>query len=88
MSKTVSIRWNGEKEDPDEITQYGVVFPKGKWVDVPVDHAMMHKFKANKYFEVKGEPALVVPVISAPKPDPAKAEGQTGATGATGAVTS
>lgn len=55
------VRWNGAKDDPDEITQYGVVFPKGKWVDVDLDEKndkdafRMKKFEGNPTFEVQGE---------------------------------
>jgi hypothetical protein len=36
-AKTVKVRWNGAKEDPDTIVQHGVTFNKGEWTDVPVE---------------------------------------------------
>jgi len=38
---------------PDETTAFGVVFPKGKFVDVPDEVA--HKFAGNSHFETRGE---------------------------------
>lgn len=66
MIKTIQVRWNGAPEDPETITQYGTVFPKGEWVSVPVadkddnspvaveGRRNLDKFKGNRWFDVKG----------------------------------
>lgn len=38
---------------PEEMEAYGVVFPRGKFVEVP-DH-LSKKFEGNTHFEVQGE---------------------------------
>lgn len=65
-AKTVQVRWNGAKEDPDTIVQHGITFNKGEWTDVPVsekddtangaveNRKRLSKFRHNSWFEVKG----------------------------------
>jgi hypothetical protein len=44
----------GEAQNlPEETTAFGVVFPRGKFVDVPDDVA--GKFVGNTHFETRGE---------------------------------
>lgn len=72
-NKTLKVRWNGAKDDPEQITQYGVTFKKGEFTDVPVPakgdtstaamtaHKHIAKFKGNPWFEVKGDDNDVEP---------------------------
>lgn len=57
MSKAKSVKWKGAKEDPDTITQYGVVFNKDEWTTLPddIDPKYIDKFRRSAAFEVKGE---------------------------------
>lgn len=78
MSKTVQVRWKGSNQDPDQITQYGTVFPNGEWVAVPVpdkddnspggklNRLHLEKFKNNSWFEVKGFDNDAEPVTGEP----------------------
>ena len=54
----MKIRYIGDPanafEGPAEITQYGVTFVKGEFIDLPDDHQYAQKFKGNQTFEVKG----------------------------------
>lgn len=72
MTKTVKVKWNGAKEDPDTINQYGTVFTKGKWADVPVEGPVnqrnLAKLKSNKWFEVKGDEPNPAPAVPVPAP--------------------
>lgn len=43
----------GSEHVPDVFEAYGVVFEKGKFVDVPDDVA--HKFAGNNHYETRGE---------------------------------
>lgn len=49
------VTWKGEKNGPDEIEQFGHVFPKGEAVEVDADHPQIEKFRGNPHFEVEGE---------------------------------
>lgn len=49
------VTWNGENGGPDQIEQYGVIFPKGVAVDVPATHKYLEKFRGNRFFEVAEE---------------------------------
>jgi hypothetical protein len=57
MSKIKQVKWNGAKEDPDSIVQYGVTFNKGEWTKLPddIDPKYVDKFHRSAAFEVKGE---------------------------------
>lgn len=72
MTKTIKVKWNGAKDDPESITQYGTVFTKGKWADVPVEgpgnQRNLNKLKGNKWFEVKGEEPAPPPPAPVPTP--------------------
>lgn len=39
----------GGEQIPDEVTNLGITFPKGKWVEIPDDKAA--KFAGNSHFE-------------------------------------
>lgn len=53
MTKTVKVRWTGlANVDPEQITQYGVTFPSGKWVDV--DHDPENKEHVRRMEKFKG----------------------------------
>jgi hypothetical protein len=50
------VTWSGEAGGPDQIEQYGHIFPKGEAVDVPADHPQLGKFRGNPNFEVEPAP--------------------------------
>lgn len=64
MSKTKQVRWNGGPQDPDFITQNGIVFNKGEWTSVPDDS---DKDKDSTY-QLKMDPAAVHGVRRPQKP--------------------
>ena len=61
-AKTIQVRWNGSKDDPDTIVQHGITFEKGKWTPVPdvsdkpndPNQGRLAKFASNPWFEVQG----------------------------------
>lgn len=49
------VTWKGQNGDPDEISQYGITFPRGKAVEVDPEHPQMDKFRGNAAFAVEGD---------------------------------
>lgn len=69
----MKVKWLGEDGGPDKITQYGVEFPRGKFVDVPndpnneKDAFRAKKFAGNPFFVVESD-SVLAPKVNAGAP--------------------
>jgi hypothetical protein len=49
------VTWKGAPSDPEQIEQFGTIFPKGEAVDCSASPKHIAKLRGNPHFDVEGD---------------------------------